>query len=98
MANVLLEPQTVVTDSNTYDITAWALPYAYGLNAYAVKEAISGIYPSIEEKKETLPTIDKPYAWVMPWNAVSDAQTLVALQKRKVKIRLAYGVLFLNRF
>ncbi len=89
MANVLFEPQTLVTDSNTYDITAWALPYAYGLNAYGVKEALSGSFNFIEEKKEAIPVINKPYAWVMPWNAVGDAQTLMALQKRKVKIRLA---------
>ncbi|MEJ5993918.1 M14 family metallopeptidase [Pedobacter sp. Du54] len=89
MANVLFEPQTFVTDSNTYDITAWALPYAYGLNAYGVKEAITGNFNFIEEKKEVMPVINKPYAWVIPWNAVADAQTLVALQKRKVKVRLA---------
>ncbi|RZL50609.1 MAG: zinc carboxypeptidase [Pedobacter sp.] len=89
MANVLFEPQTVVTDSNTYDITAWALPYAYGLNAYAVKEAISGMFSFIEEKKDIIPVINKPYAWVMPWNAVADAKTLVALQKEKVKVRIA---------
>lgn len=89
LANVLFEPQTFVTDSNTYDITAWALPYAYGLNAYAVKEAISGSFSFIEEKKETVPVINKPYAWVMPWNAVSDAKTLVALQKERVKVRIA---------
>ena len=89
MANVLFEPQTVVTDSNTYDITAWALPYAYGLNAYAVKEALTGAFSFIEDKKENIPIINKPYAWIMPWNAVNDAQTLITLQKRKVKIRLA---------
>ena len=89
MANVLFEPQTLVTDSNTYDITAWALPYAYGLKAYGVKEAISGNFSSIEENNEQLPIIAKPYAWVMPWNAVADAKTLVALQKEKVKIRIA---------
>jgi len=89
MANVLFEPQTLVTDSNTYDITAWALPYAYGLNAYGVKETLSGNFSFIEEKKEVIPVISKPYAWVMTWNAVSDAKTLIDLQKRKVKIRLA---------
>ena len=89
LANVLFEPQTVVTDSNTYDITAWALPYAYGLNAYAVKEAITGSFTFIEEKKESIPAVAKPYAWVMPWNAVDDAKTLVKLQEHKVKIRIA---------
>lgn len=89
LANVLFEPQTKVTDSNTYDITAWALPYAYGLNAYAVKEPITGSFSFIEEKKETMPNVPKPYAWVMPWNSVTDAQVLVALQQQRVKVRIA---------
>ncbi|TKC12738.1 zinc carboxypeptidase [Pedobacter polaris] len=89
LANVLFEPQTFVTDSNTYDITAWSLPYAYGLNAYAVKEAVSGSFSFIEEKKEVVPVINKPYAWVMSWNSMLDAQMLVALQKEKVKVRIA---------
>ena len=29
MAQILLEPQTKLNDSLTYDITAWSLPYAY---------------------------------------------------------------------
>lgn len=89
LANVLFEPQTMVSDSNTYDITAWALPYAYGLNAYGVKDAINGSFNFIESKVENVPTITKPYAWVLPWNAVSDAQILINLQKKKIKVRIA---------
>jgi hypothetical protein len=89
MANVLFEPQTMVTDSNTYDITAWALPYAYGLSAYAVKEAVTGNYSFIDEKKEVLPVLTKPYAWVMPWNSIKDAQVLVELQRLGVKVRIS---------
>jgi hypothetical protein len=88
LASVLFEPQTVVTDSNTYDITAWALPYAYGLNAYAVKEAINGSFPTIAEKNETIPNIANPYAWAMSWSAIKDAQVLAELQKLKVKVRI----------
>ena len=40
LLNVLLEPKTFVADSNTYDITAWSLPYAYGLKAYGLKESL----------------------------------------------------------
>ncbi len=89
MANVLFEPQTLVTDSNTYDITAWALPYAYGLNAYGIKEAVSGNFTFIDEKNERIPVIQKPYAWALQWSSVNDAQTLIALQRKKVKIRMA---------
>lgn len=89
LANVLFEPQTTVRDSNTYDITAWALPYAYGLNAYAAKEQLTGNFAFIEEKKEPVPTINKPYAWVIPWGSLQAAQTVMQLQKLGVKVRIA---------
>ncbi len=89
LASVLFEPKTIVTDSNTYDITAWALPYAYGLNAYALKESITGSFSSIEDKREVMPSIANPYAWSMTWDAVKDAQVLVELQRQKIKVRIA---------
>jgi len=89
LANVLFEPETKVTDSNTYDITAWALPYAYGLNAYAVKESVSGQYPAVEESPNSEATPVSPYAWVINWNSIEDAQVLIALQQANIKVRIA---------
>ncbi|TVQ71329.1 MAG: zinc carboxypeptidase [Balneolaceae bacterium] len=34
------DPAVVLADSNTYDITAWAIPYAYGLEAWATADQI----------------------------------------------------------
>jgi len=89
LANVLLEPQTFVTDSNTYDITAWALPYVYGLKAYASKENFKGKYAGLEENKLTSNNIDKPLAWLFAWGSAEDAQVLIALQKQNIKVRQA---------
>lgn len=89
LANVLFEPQTAVKDSNTYDITAWALPYAYGLNAYATKEPIRGAYPDIEVPKVVTAVVQKPYAWLFPWSSLDDARVLIALQKAGIKVRMA---------
>ncbi|WP_442589682.1 M14 metallopeptidase family protein [Pedobacter sp. AW31-3R] len=90
LANVLFEPDTKVTDSNTYDITAWALPYAYGLSAYALKESVNGVYAALEEKAEVAPSlVANPYAWIFEWNSVEDARVLIALQKANVKVRIA---------
>ncbi len=95
LANVLFEPKTFVADSNTYDITAWALPYAYGLNAYAVRESVKGSFPGMEENKlrtadgMPVPRLKKPYAWVLPWSSTTSAQVLIALQKARVKVRFA---------
>lgn len=89
LANVLFEPETKVTDSNTYDITAWALPYVYGLNAYALKETVSGAFKEMEKPTEAAVSAAKPYAWVLPWSAMEDAKALIALQQYGVKVRLS---------
>ncbi|MFD2584978.1 M14 family metallopeptidase [Pedobacter vanadiisoli] len=89
LANVLLEPQTFVTDSNTYDITAWALPYVYGLKGYASKESIRGKFPAIDEPKIINTVVEKPLAWLFSWGTREDAQVLTALQKENIKVRQA---------
>jgi hypothetical protein len=89
LINVLFEPSTMVSDSNTYDITAWAMPYAYGLQAYALKESIQGKYPTQEEKHLTTAQVASPYAWAFSWNSVDDAKLLIALQQEKLKVRIA---------
>jgi len=90
LANVLLEPLTEVSDSNTYDITAWSLPYVYGLKAYALKESVKGLYSDPEDKKElSVLALEKPYAWIFNWGSVADAQVLIALQKEGIKVRSA---------
>lgn len=40
MAQILLDPEVEVQDSNTYDITAWSLIYAYGLPGFATQTCI----------------------------------------------------------
>jgi hypothetical protein len=36
LTQVLFEPNQVLNDSLSYDITAWALPLAYGVEGYAI--------------------------------------------------------------
>ncbi len=42
LTHVLFDPDpgAVLADSNTYDITAWALPYAFGLDAWATADRV----------------------------------------------------------
>jgi hypothetical protein len=89
LANVLLEPKTLITDSNTYDITAWALPYAFGVNAYATKESVKGSYPSVEVEKVVFVKNDKPYAWIFSSTSLNDIKVLMALQDAGIKVRMA---------
>lgn len=89
LANVLFEPQTVIADSNTYDITAWALPYAYGLKAFACKESIKGHFSFIDEQKPEDIKTTKPFAWAFNWGSTESVQMLKALYQAKIKVRIA---------
>ncbi len=89
LAHVLFEPQTFVSDSNTYDITAWALPYAYGLSAYALKDAQTGLHSFIEEGRPIQKQFDQPYAWVLSWGSLEDSKFLNLLHQRQIKVRVA---------
>ncbi len=40
LAQVLMEPEAGIPDSLTYDITAWSLPYAHDLDAWAVTASL----------------------------------------------------------
>ena len=84
---ILLEPKSVVEDSLTYDITSWSLPFAYGLNTFAVKDRIN---PS--GKPQFAPSslkIEKPYAYLAKWNSFSELKFLTALFKKGIKVRSA---------
>lgn len=87
LAKVLLEPRTFVADSNTYDITAWALPYAYGLKAYAVKEVIKPSSTMAPPPAPVEPTNGEAVAWVADWNSLNDVKFLAALLKKNIKVR-----------
>jgi len=88
LLNVLLEPRTFLADSNTYDITAWSLPYAYGLRAFGLKESVKP-----EETKPIMETTEpgvtkgEAYAYVAPWRSVYGVKFLAELYKKGVKVR-----------
>lgn len=85
LAKVLLEPRTVVTDSNTYDITAWSAAYAYGIKGYAVKEKLDF---SGESKSATvIADINSNYGALIPYNSFNSAKVLAHLLKNGVKVR-----------
>ena len=88
LLNVLFEQKTFLADSNTYDITAWSLPYAYGLRTYGLKDAIpmAGATP-VKLAKEQLAT--STYAYINTWKSVEDVKFLAALLNEKVKVRFS---------
>jgi hypothetical protein len=88
MAKVLLEPKTVVTDSNTYDITAWSIPYAYGVKGYAVKEKLD-VSATWAGSGATVTEVNSAYGVLIPYQSLNAAQVLAYLLKNNIKVRFS---------
>lgn len=94
LAKVLFEPTSKLLDSATYDITAWSLPYVYGLQSYAVKEKIIGTPYPVAEKLKTLPA--SSYGYLIKYGSFEDAQFLSAILTAGIRVRFAEKGFALN--
>jgi hypothetical protein len=88
LVNVLFEPRTTVVDSITYDITAWAMPYVYGLKAFASRTAVAFDAVPAATPVRNAATAD-PYAYVIRWNGVNSVKLATQLMQRGVRLRTA---------
>lgn len=83
----LFEPQSNLTDSITYDITAWNLMYAYGLNGYALTERINVAKPYERKTNDNASVQAKPYAYLFKYESLEDVKFLAALLKENITVR-----------
>ena len=95
LVQALFEPEPELEDSLTYDLTAWALPYAYGLEAYAYTGRIdyadpNSIIPPFDTASSKKVSEDV-YAFLLPWQDASDISILAQLHLAKIKVRVAYS-------
>lgn len=91
LVQVLFEPRTQLVDSATYDITAWSLPYAYGLQAYATKEKVA---QGASWKPTTATISSTTYGYALPWNSPAAATFAARLLQAGVKLRYAEDSFF----
>lgn len=83
----VFEPQSKLVDSATYDITAWNLLYGSGLKAYAVAEKVVPAQAWQPAATNTPALVEKPYAYLFPYQSMADVVFLGALMQRNIKVR-----------
>ncbi|WPR74998.1 M14 family metallopeptidase [Algoriphagus sp. NG3] len=87
LAQVLFEPNPALHDSITYDITSWAMPYAYGLEAFAV-ETRPDATSAYEKKPFAANQVGKtPVAYLAAWEGTRDAAFLSALLQEGIRVK-----------
>ncbi len=88
LLRVLLERQSRISDSVTYDITAWSVPYVYGLQAYGLNNYVAGVEaPAGEQVNHDKP--DSIYAYAVRWTGLNSAEFLCQLIQKGIKVRYA---------
>lgn len=87
LTQLLFEPNPVLHDSITYDITSWSMPYVYGLEAYALETRVdaAGEYA---KPTFTANVADKtPVAYIAAWEGTRDAAFLSALLTADIRVK-----------
>ena len=91
LTQVLFDPSATVEDSVTYDITAWSIPLAYGLETYATTNRLE-----LETEDYTTAAYQNPlagkdvaaaYAFALPWEGMNSARFLAALVREGIQVR-----------
>ncbi len=87
LVKVLFEPKSKLSDSVTYDITAWSLPYAYGLNAWASRDKLpaGGVYG----QKKPVINGETSYGYVIPWGGTKTVKLVGHLLQKGILLRYA---------
>lgn len=85
LAQILLEPSAVLEDSVTYDITAWSLPYAYGLEAVASTTRMDPTEIKMDLSRDE---ISSAYAYIIPRTDLESVKYISRLIQEGISVRV----------
>jgi len=87
LLRVLFERQSHISDSVTYDITAWSVPFVYGVQAYGLNNYVKC---SADIDRVIVDTTNgSEYAYAVRWTGMGSVRFLSQLLKKGVKVRFA---------
>jgi hypothetical protein len=86
LVKVLFEPNTLLVDTLAYDITAWSLPYAYGLKAYATTQKIDASNV-VSPASAINSNLQDAYAYVVRWNGMQSVKLVSQLLQKGIRLR-----------
>ncbi len=89
LTQIFFEYNTELPDSNTYDITAWSLPFAYNLEAYGLTTKLAIANQSTRRELKQIQWPNKAYAYYFNWNQIEAPRLLSKLYQLGYVVRLA---------
>lgn len=89
LVDVLFERTSKLSDSATYDITAWSLPYGYGLKTYGLNAYVTNTTKNPTAPVDSAFNTTGAVAYAVRWNGTGSVRFLASLLRKKVKVRYA---------
>ena len=97
MVKVLFEQNAKLSEPLTYDITAWSIPYAFGLDCIASTSVVAtnGNNPFVKQVNQVAPA-SAIAGYIVPWKSMEDAKFLSALLQNDIRVRFSEKDLKIN--
>ncbi len=95
MVKALFEPNAKLSDPQTYDITAWSIPYAFGLETVASTNLVQANEVRIMTAIHNNPSPNSA-GYISKWNSMQDASFLTELITNNIKVRFSEKELSFN--
>ena len=97
LLRVLFERVSHISDSVTYDITAWSVPFVYGLQAYGLGAYVTGteigrapgVFPAGGSRSDGEGRDDGQYAYAVRWTGMQSVRFLTSMLQKGIKVRYA---------
>jgi len=87
LLRVLFERQSHISDSVTYDITAWSVPFVYGVQAYGLNAYVKGDDKAVARPSRVMP--DRSYGYAIRWTGMRSVRFLTEMLRKDIKVRYA---------
>jgi len=85
LVEILFEQKTKLSDPLTYDITAWSLPYAYGLEASVIDVKVETVGKISNFKLNEINS--NSIGYIFEWSSLKDAEFLSSLLTNDFNVR-----------
>lgn len=97
LTQVLFEYATELPDSNTYDITAWSLPFAYNIEAYGLTQKLTLAGKNTRREPQNRQWTEKAYAYYFAWNHMEAPRLLAQLYQMGYVVRMTLKPITFDR-
>lgn len=89
LLRVLFERQSKISDSVTYDITAWSVPYVFGVEAFGLNAYVPGLARDSSVRTSAVADLPAAYGYAIGWNGSNGPKFLAAVLNKGITVRFA---------